>query len=54
MSFMNIPSPCKDCPDRREACHDDCKRYVEYRQKIDQAKEKRLGMLRTNKPRKLS
>lgn len=52
--YMGIPSPCKECPDRHEACHDTCERFREFRRKLEEAKEKRLEMLRTNKPRKLS
>ena len=41
-----ILNTCKDCPDRHEACHDHCEKYldaraewIEYKDKIYQAKE---------------
>lgn len=34
--------PCKDCPDRRiePNCHDDCTKYIEWRDGIREAKRK--------------
>ena len=35
---MRIKSPCKDCPERREACWGKCEKYKEFRAKLDEAK----------------
>lgn len=45
-----VRSPCQNCPDRHEACHDTCERFLEYRQKIEQAKANRAEALRWSKP----
>lgn len=38
---MNKPmSPCKDCIERTEACHDQCEDYLRYRAELTQYKEK--------------
>ena len=48
--YMGIPSPCKDCHDRHEACHDTCDWFREYRRKIEEVKDKRYESLRYTKP----
>lgn len=32
---------CKDCPDRHVGCHSDCERYLEFRKKLDELREKK-------------
>ena len=27
-----MTAPCRDCPDRSEACHDRCEKYQTYRE----------------------
>lgn len=29
---MEKSAPCKNCPDRHLACHDECKKYQEYKE----------------------
>ena len=31
--------PCKDCKDRRLGCHGECKKYAEYKAKIEENKK---------------
>ena len=52
--FIGIPAPCKDCPDRHEACHDTCERFKEYRKKIEQAKANRAEAMRYTKPNSIT
>ena len=35
-------APCKDCPDRHQGCHSECKKYKEYRKKQDKLNELKL------------
>ena len=34
-------APCKDCTDRKLLCHGSCKRYQEYRAKVEAAQRER-------------
>lgn len=34
-------SPCKNCGERSIGCHGDCEKYVEFRQSIEAATERR-------------
>lgn len=31
-------APCKDCPDRHEACHGHCEKFIEFRRGMDEWK----------------
>ena len=33
-----IKSPCKNCEDRKLACHDKCKKYKAYKLELEKAK----------------
>ena len=33
-------SPCKDCPDRHLACHDECDKYKEWKAYVDDTRRK--------------
>lgn len=33
-----IQSPCKDCPDRHTACHDECEKYKRYKHELQEQK----------------
>lgn len=33
---MNI-SPCKDCVDRHESCHVNCKKYIDWKSEHDKS-----------------
>ena len=35
-----IQSPCKNCKDRHYKCWGECEEYLEYRRKLEKAKEK--------------
>ena len=30
-----VDAPCKDCADRHTGCHDKCKLYSEYKEKLN-------------------
>lgn len=45
-----VRSPCQNCPDRHEACHDSCERYAEYKRKVAEAKQNRRDALRWTAP----
>ena len=47
---MNIKPPCGGCADRREACHDSCERYKEYKERIRTATENKHEAMRYTKP----
>jgi len=34
-----IEGPCKDCPERHEACWGVCDKYAEYRARLDTMRE---------------
>ena len=38
-----IASPCKDCPDRVMHCHSSCRAYLDYKQTLDDARQKDRG-----------
>ena len=40
MSIRGVYAPCKDCPDRHIKCHASCERYVEYKKKNNEQREK--------------
>lgn len=40
-----VMSPCLDCPERHQACHDECEAYQEYKRE----REKELDALRAFK-----
>ena len=48
--MMNIKPPCGGCADRREACHDSCERYKEYKERIRTATENKHEAMRYTKP----
>lgn len=56
MKFLiaGIPSPCKECKDRHEACHDSCERYAEYKRKVAEAKQHRRDALRWTTPNSIT
>lgn len=35
-----VKSPCKDCTERKIACHDHCEKFLEYRKKHLAEKER--------------
>ena len=37
---IHVDTPCQDCKDRHVGCHSTCKRYEEYRTKLDEYNEK--------------
>lgn len=37
---VNIPPPCKGCPDRHPGCHDACERFAEWKSITAAAKQK--------------
>lgn len=39
---MNIRFPCKNCPDRKRACHDTCEKYQAVREKRKLERDERL------------
>ena len=42
-SFVNYGnayvSPCKDCADRHEKCHQTCEKYLAFRKDVDKERE---------------
>ncbi len=41
LSKLNwISSPCKDCPDRHLLCHSTCEKFLKYRKKYLEEKER--------------
>lgn len=34
-------APCKDCIDRHIACHGSCKKYIEWKQRLELIKQAR-------------
>ena len=34
-----IMPPCKDCPDRHQACHDRCEKYKAFAAELEKAKK---------------
>lgn len=36
---MIIDAPCRGCSDRTIGCHSTCKRYFEYRKRVDEIRE---------------
>ena len=34
-----IMPPCKDCPDRHQACHDRCEQYKAFAAELEKAKK---------------
>lgn len=34
-----VAAPCKDCPNRHAACHDDCNDFAEYKAKLEKIKK---------------
>lgn len=34
-------SPCKDCADRHEACHDKCEKYKAWKSRLDEVNKRR-------------
>ena len=32
--------PCKDCPDRHYKCHSECEKYIEYKKRCDDLRER--------------
>lgn len=35
---MYIKAPCKDCPERREACWGQCEKYKAYKERVAEIK----------------
>ena len=31
---MSNPAPCKDCPNRHPACHDQCEKYLAWKAEL--------------------
>lgn len=50
---MKPQGPCKDCPDRHTACHDECEKYKDFKAKLDeQRRQYRLdNIIRPKKKR---
>ena len=44
-----ISGPCKDCAERQIGCHSTCKKYVDFRKRLDEKnkleREKRLEII---------
>ena len=40
MSIRGVNPPCKDCPDRHIKCHASCERYLEYKKKNNEERQK--------------
>ena len=40
----NIESKCRTCTNRYPACHDSCEDYKEYKNKLENFKEKRAAI----------
>ena len=40
ISEVNM-SPCKDCKERHMACHDNCQKYLDWKQGIDDCNKAR-------------
>ena len=38
-------APCKDCPDRHEACHGHCEKFINYRKAVDEWNQRADGDL---------
>lgn len=36
---MSNSSPCKDCQDRHTACHDQCEKYLAWKEELNARKE---------------
>ena len=49
-----VMSPCQNCPDRHEACHDFCEKFAEYKSKVQEAKDRRRDALRWTAPNSIT
>ena len=36
-------SPCMNCGDRKLNCHNNCRKYKNYRNKVDKANERKMA-----------
>lgn len=46
LPISRLESPCKDCNDRRFKCHSECKKYLEFLEKNEKAREEKLERAR--------
>lgn len=47
-TFTQVEAPCKDCPDRKLHCHEQCEIYQKYNEQMVMIRQRRLQAIKTN------